>query len=481
MYEENEDENAVFINEDSNYFLSSTKIGEGESSISGLELNQDEDSFYSSDPEFERIDTETYENIELEIIEHEIPIVEPLLSSQKNNALIPKNKQLVLKSGISVKDILTELSKIINLKDLKQKLLAHNQNSNQDKYQIENDGEAGAVFVEAVHQFQIANFINPKEHDGIIGRSTIETLGFINHGLKQKLNSSGFYGQTILNRSDIKQQVLQETGNEFSSENWFQFILVPAWLGIKISSGIHLLLLRKLKEAETWLLSQPKYKDMTPASLGKAFGFNAGTGFSSARLSADNQAMHSFGLAIDINGWGNPWIGAGWVVNNEELLKERTRFIDVLRRGSGEKLTGSTVFAYLNSIAESTGYDTSAAYEILKKRNDEFIAYLKKNPEELKYWRNSVTFDKRNPLDGFLNLNADLVYALRQIAGLAWGAIDFGPRASGDIMHFDLRTLGIGKIICEKIGGFIPQNGHPVTRNNEFVNELEHHEAIGEG
>ena len=85
-------------------------------------------------------------------------------------------------------------------------------------------------------------------------------------------------------------------------------------------------MLRKLKEAESWLLSQPKYKDMTPASLGKALGFNAGTGFSSARLSADNQAMHSFGLAIDINGWGNPWIGAGWVVNNDGIAERKNPF-----------------------------------------------------------------------------------------------------------------------------------------------------------
>ena len=92
MYEENENENAVFINEDSNYFLSSTKIVEGESSISERQNYQDEDFFFSSDPEDERIDTETYENIELEIFEHEIPIVEPLLSSQKNNSLIPKKQ-----------------------------------------------------------------------------------------------------------------------------------------------------------------------------------------------------------------------------------------------------------------------------------------------------------------------------------------------------------------------------------------------------
>ena len=72
----------------------------------------------------------------------------------------------------------------------------------------------------------------------------------------------------------------------------------------------------------------------------------------------------------------------------------------------------------------------------------------------------ALTFDDRDPLNGFLNRHRDLVFALRQIALLAWGAIDFGPSASGDVMHFDLRTLGAGRVIAEKLGGYIPRSGH---------------------
>jgi hypothetical protein len=63
-------------------------------------------------------------------------------------------------------------------------------------------------------------------------------------------------------------------------------------------------------------------------------------------------------------------------------------------------------------------------------------------------------------MNGFLNLHPDLVFALRQIALLAWGAIDLGPNASGDIMHFDLRTLGAGCAIADKLGGYIPRSEH---------------------
>src|SRR5262249_27555932 len=54
------------------------------------------------------------------------------------------------------------------------------------------------------------------------------------------------------------------------------------------------------------------------------------------------------------------------------------------------------------------------------------------------------------PSDGFLPLPKELVVALRDNACLAWGAIDFGPSSegSGDIMHFDTRVTGIGRLVC---------------------------------
>ena len=94
------------------------------------------------------------------------------------------------------------------------------------------------------------------------------------------------------------------------------------------------------------------------------------------------------------------------------------------------------------------------------RRNEEFKTFLKNNKLELLYWRNSLTFRDKDPLDGFLNLHRDLVFALRQIALLAWGAIDFGPDHSGDIMHFDLRTVGAGCVIAHKLNGYIPRSEH---------------------
>ena len=142
---------------------------------------------------------------------------------------------------------------------------------------------------------------------------------------------------------------------------------------------------------------------------------------------------------------------------------ERYRFLETLRTAAGGSMSSvprGTIASFLHALAVSNGSDTRAAYDVLARRNDEFKTLLRGNVTELRQWRSSLTFDNRDPLNGFLNLPSDLVYALRQIALLSWGAIDFGPSASGDVMHFDLRTVGAGRVIAETLGGYVPKPGH---------------------
>lgn len=44
----------------------------------------------------------------------------------------------------------------------------------------------------------------------------------------------------------------------------------------------------------------------------------------------------------------------------------------------------------------------------------------------------------RNPAKGLMDLPKDVVVALCDVGGFRWGACDFGPASSGDLMHFDL-------------------------------------------
>ena len=417
------------------------------------------------------------------------------LSVAKSKQATEANKLNVSKSGLNLSDIISSLDKYIDYSAIRNSLFDNNKQNPSSIYNVDpsSTSTVDAAFTEAVHQFQIAAYIDPGWQDGVIGPSTLDTLGLTNHKLKQKLNSSDYYGQHQLNRSDVKGEVAKQTNGTYTASNWFDFIVRPAWLGIPITSGVHILLLEKLRQAEAWLLSQSKYAGMTPATLGRALGFNSKSTYSAARLSSDNQAMHGLGLAIDINVWGNPWIGAGWISNEKvPAYQERFRMIQSLKKASGNSsLTGSTIFAYLDSIARTNGDDTSKAYQVLKQKSNEFVSYVNKDTAENNYWKASYTFGGRDPKDGFLNLHQDLVYALREVALLAWGAMDFGPRASGDIMHFDTRTIGVGQFLCKMIGGYVPVYGHPsltqktsneleMYSNDEYYDGPELHEAIGE-
>jgi hypothetical protein len=423
----------------------------------------------------------------------------PILSVALNLKATKANKKSLGSSGIATADIYAALSRSVDVGLVVRALTAENQkDSNKVKYLMEGEGATDSVFTEVVHQFQALNYLNPGERDGVAGRSVLETLGFFHHKLKGSLNTTSLYGQVQLNQ--IKDQVARDTMKEFTAATWFNNLVKPSWLGVKIGDGIHILLLRKLKEAEAWLLAQPKYAGMSPVALGTALGLKGSSRYSGARLSKVGEGMHSVGLALDIDVSGNPWIGAGWIKHDPEKKLERIKFLETLRKASGERLPGSTIFSYLDSLATSSGSDTAKVFQILKEKNDQFIKYLQKkeNADELKYWTNSETFKHQSPLKGFLNLHPDLVFALRHIAGLAWGAIDFGYKASGDIMHFDMRTVGVGKSIAAQIHAHVPFTGHPTLDKESFTDDLseaeewqndyeleqqedgDHHEAVEE-
>ena len=128
------------------------------------------------------------------------------------------------------------------------------------------EGTVDAVFVEAAHQFQAKVYFHADDQSGGVGRSTLDSLGIWKHTLKPKIGDVP--GRKFLEKIPL-------LTNEFSAKNWFDGIVAPSFLGHRINrqgQGIHLLLLRKLREAENYLLSDPKYAGMTPVALGRALG-----------------------------------------------------------------------------------------------------------------------------------------------------------------------------------------------------------------
>ena len=422
-------------------------------------------------------------------------IATPAFSATQNTTLVsllsPKDSDLAIrwnkdrhasKSGIDPDHIAIDLARYVDFAAVRNAI-----QQSGGKYTV--GGTIDAVFVEAAHQFQAKTYFQKDEQSGGVGPSTLDSLGIINHKLRPKIGQ--VYGRDVL--KGIAKEVSARTSNEFNAKNWFDFIVAPSFLGHRINrqhQGIHLILLRKLREAENYLLSLPSYKGMTPVQLGTAMGLDRkDVHYSGGRISSDKQALHGVGLALDIDVKGNPWVGAGWLSddpkqkawlvdqiknNPDKKLKdkyqtilnrrnERYRFLTTLRSAapaSANVPATGTIASFLHDIAVRFGRDTRVTHQFLANRNDEFKDYLRTHPAELNYWRASATFDNREPLNGFLNLHADLVFALRQQTLLAWGAIDFGPRASGDVMHFDLRTIGVGPVIAEAMKGYVPKPGH---------------------
>lgn len=265
----------------------------------------------------------------------------------------------------------------------------------------------------------------------------------------------------------------------WTPENWWDAMVEPVWLGRRFHNGIHQVLHDKLRTAEAHLRRDPAYARLSDAELGRAVGLTENIG--GAR--PGRSSMHSFGLAADIQYNASPWI-----LSNPDAPISNEAMRQACNRAS--LLVGGRVIdvrpPFLQNLAHG---GTAAAYDALRRLDREFVAYLGLagqvdaarvhvqrhsgvtgvlQPGETvdaaaTRWAEQARIDldrmrlrgsnfhpRRDPLRGFMSMNRDLVIALRDGANLAWGAIDFGAQ-SGDIMHFDARRDGAGRIVLAGI------------------------------
>ena len=408
-------------------------------------------------------------------------------------------------SGLDPNHIRTDLTRYVNFTYIKAQILNYNRSHSSAPIAM-GSAPIDAVFVEAVHQFQAKCFFETSQIDGKAGESTLDSLGLVKRKGLNDVDKTNENALKYLKKLDVA----RETGGEFNSTNWFKSIVNPSFLGWRFerSPGIHLILARHLRIAERWLLSQPKYRGMTPVELGRALGFDRqrrGEPHKGARpRTTKTRSMHIFGLACDIMYSGNPW------VRGDKFFKTLKRSALLM---SGVKIEHRTTGRFLHSLGSNPNLSTQQIHQQLARRNDDFRKYLalannqtalqtaleerraqstsgifrsqeslqravsrwqKQIRKDLKdmrttpkpFKKNDRTF--RDPLKGFLSLPLDLVIALRDKACLAWGAVDFGRNVSGDIMHFDTRTTGISakivrlpSILRHKKPYGIPQGLHP--------------------
>ncbi len=227
-------------------------------------------------------------------------------------------------------------------------------------------------------------------------------------------------------------------------------------------------LLKRLAQAERFLAARyPEAKDSN--ELAKRLGI---TRVGSLRVSSEkrSESNHGIGFAIDVNPGTNPWVfgNSGRSKQNEAIPKVLTRVAAFM--GAGKRLTGAEIAKMAQTmstteiVAELGAVDAALEdYRKLGKLPKDALA--EKIQERLsdskvkemggaEFWALKIPFDdelmhkyiddqgdkddeRKNQSRGFLDMDAVVIQALRDVAGLRWGGSDFGASENGDMMHFD--------------------------------------------
>lgn len=375
--------------------------------------------------------------------------------AKKNNAKIKGGKIF----GVDVQILLDRLQRYVDFQAVEQALTKKYPALVIDKTKTLNE-----TLTEAVHQFQAKIFMDSAQWDGQIGPSTVSSLGFVFH--ENKNFNSRDANATIkgaFKKIDqyIKDYVTKQTIGlpDITGSNWFDFIINPSIYGQngRKGFGFHLLFILKLREVENYLFnllaseltnlfdaeisSTHSFKTKTygqvPRLLGKALKITEK--HADIRKVSDDTPLsrHLSGMAIDINYEGNPWVrgSQGLAVINKALKAAKKTQIKGF----------STAQTYFADLAQNN--NTAAVFDKLKEHSDDCVNFLNQRSVD---WGKS----NRSPNRGFLNLRKELVVALRDKAGLAWGAVDLGTgtAGNGDMMHFDMRTSSFGQAYTKEIG-----------------------------
>jgi hypothetical protein len=393
------------------------------------------------------------------------PLV-PVLGAAANAAAAAWNQRThPARSGVDPADLRARLAAYVDLAEVQRAL---------DASQIPlGSGPIDSIFVEAVHQFQHACFVEDALVDGKAGPATLDSLGLVRRtGLKSREDNPDQHPFLQRHAAAIR----RDTGGEFTAARWFDTFVNPSFLGWTFKHSVHPVLVRKLRQAEAALLATSPYSGFTPRRLGQALHIAEQHGGSRPDQKTDSN--HTVGLAVDINYTTNPWVGGesfSQVMRNASLLISGTDAgltkvdLDRLRTSATADIAAAlrqrsdALVDYFHVIDPAVPADVrqQALRDTLQARRA--TAHVWQRGESLDdaahRWEQTIHSDlsklerqagfhpNHDPRRGFIDLPTDLVVALRDGACLAWGAVDFGDEASGDVMHFDCRTEGVGRTL----------------------------------
>jgi hypothetical protein len=264
---------------------------------------------------------------------------------------------------------------------------------------------------------------------------------------------------------DARHDAAARAGGAASYQAWQDAWVQVTLLGKTLGQG-HPHLARKVQAADAYL--RGKYSGKDDAAIRGALGWDGSGQGAYYELGLH---YHSMGLAIDIQPSQNPYIFRGkegqtdtaddWY---ESLIKIATNVY------GGDQMSAKALGDWSKELSteelyakiDGTNGAISKYLELTKADTETFVttltsskhhAYTESEARAIAgrrkgHWDKFHDAErKQSKAKSMTNLHEDMVIALRDVGGLAWGAGEFTAReggVNGDFMHFDCRNDAVG-------------------------------------
>lgn len=221
-----------------------------------------------------------------------------------------------------------------------------------------------------------------------------------------------------------------------------------SFLSMPIRGGIHQELSARLNLARNYLLGQ--FPGQGDSAIARNIGLYSISGLRSPANAVGGRRIsnHAFGIAIDVNYSGNPFIGRS--ARTDQIIARAIQFMTGTTLHIGQAQPGNLLqirqryedasnairryFAMRNNPVALRAHMT-------RQRMNTSLKNVRKQLRQINldyqnhYLRRELA--NRNPAAGFIDLSQQLVEALGNQAGLLWGGQYPGGK---DMMHFDWRN-----------------------------------------
>ena len=265
------------------------------------------------------------------------------------------------------------------------------------------------------------------------------------------LQKKVFAASRALKQTDVE-EVLKAAGH--TVDGWYGDVQKGTFLNVNVR--VHKHLAAALQRAEATLVADAEAnpEKLDAVALGQKLGMSpraADMRVPKLAVGGDSISMHTFGLAVDLNYAGNPYLGLNGraatsvIARASSLVNNAPVDVKTYLGGAKEaydKMTGAsqalvTYLSFKDPKNLQALKDAIAAHTPAKGEPADEAGWVKQIEKDHKAITKSKDFrNHTSPEKGFMNFPESVVMALDG-AGLKWGGTYDDTK---DLMHFDLRS-----------------------------------------